>query len=140
MLDYVLAGLLAGSVGALVGPGAAGKTMLLMQKACDIAAGAPIGGGILTTNLLNSDGVAVAFFLAEETHGVKHHRLQAAIHAVRAMRQFNSTAAYNALVARFSQNLRVYTPSGALRITARGCLRSEAIECRAPHQQIAQDC
>ncbi|BCZ81924.1 replication protein A [Paraburkholderia terrae] len=130
MLDYVLAGLLAGSVGALVGPGAAGKTMLLMQTACDIAAGAPIGGGILTTNFLSSDGAGVAFFLAEETHAVMHHRLQAAIHAVRDMKQFNSTAACNALVARLSQNLRVYPLGGAGR-NARWSVGRSANETKA---------
>jgi len=130
MLDYVLAGLLAGSVGALVGPGAAGKTMLLMQTACDVAAGAPIGGGILTTNFLSSDGAAVAFFLAEETHAVMHHRLQAAIHAVRDMKQFNSTAACNALVARLSQNLRVYPLGGAGR-NARWSVGRSANETKA---------
>lgn len=113
MLDYVLPGLLAGSVGALVGPGAAGKTMLLMQTACDIAAGGAVGGGILAADLLCRDGAVVAFFLAEETHAVMHHRIQAAIHAVRDMKQFNSTAACNALVARLSQNLRVYPLGGA---------------------------
>lgn len=113
MLDYVLAGLLAGSVGALVGPGGAGKTMLLMQTACDIAAGAPIGGGILTAGFLSDDGAPVAFFLAEETHAVMHHRLQAAIHAVRHMTQFNSSAACNALVGRLSENLRIYPLGGA---------------------------
>lgn len=129
-LDYVLPGLLAGSVGALVGPGAAGKTMLLMQTACDIAAGAPIGGGILTTNYFGGDGAAVAFFLAEETHAVMHHRLQAAIHAVRDMKQFDSTAACSALVARLSQNLRVYPLGGAGR-NARWSVGRSANETKA---------
>ena len=129
-LDYVLPGLLAATVGALVGPGASGKTMLLMQTACDVAAGAPIGGGILTTGFLNDEGAPVAFILAEESRAVMHHRLQAAIHGVRCMTEFNNTDACNALVKRLSQNLRIYPMGGAGR-NARWSVGRSADEMKA---------
>jgi len=123
-LDYVLPGLLAASVGALVGPGASGKTMLLMQMACDIAAGAPIGGGILTTGFLNGVGAPVAFILAEESRSVMHHRLQAAISGVRCMKEFNNAKACSALVDRLDKNLRIYPLGGAGRIARWGVGRT----------------
>lgn len=43
-LDFVLPGLLPQSVGALISPGGAGKSMLTLQLACDIAAGSNLTG------------------------------------------------------------------------------------------------
>ncbi|WP_321906946.1 helicase RepA family protein [Paraburkholderia tropica] len=114
-LDYVLPGLLAATVGALVGPGASGKTMLLIQTACDIAAGAPIGGGILTTGFLNGVGAPVVLVFAEESRAVIHHRLQAAIQGMQSMREFKSASACSALAERLSKNLRIYPMGGATR-------------------------
>ncbi len=112
-LDYVLPGLLAATVGALVGPGASGKTMLLMQTACDIAAGAPIGGGILTTGFLYGEGAPVVLVFAEESRAVMHHRLQAAIQGMQSMQEFKTADACSELAERLSQNLRIYPLGGA---------------------------
>lgn len=115
-LDHVLPGLLAGTVGALVGPGGAGKTMLLMQIACDIAAGVPIGGGILTADLLKSEGAPVVFLLAEESQDVMRWRLQAALHGIQRMADFRDASACDALVERLSRHLRIYPLAGAGRL------------------------
>lgn len=72
-LDYVLPGLLAGTVGAIIGPGAMGKTMLLTQIACAMATGLPPLGGVL--GLSGSAPVKVVLFLAEESSLIMHHRL-----------------------------------------------------------------
>ncbi|MDR8402246.1 helicase RepA family protein [Paraburkholderia sp. USG1] len=119
-LDYVLPGFLASSVGALVGPGAAGKTMLLMQTACDIAAGAPVSGGILTADFLAEDGAPVVFLLAEESRAVMHHRLQSAIQNVQSMKEFQNFDACRALVERLNRNLHIYPMGGAGRLVQCG--------------------
>ncbi|AXF10005.1 DNA helicase [Paraburkholderia graminis] len=115
-LDHVLPGLLAGTVGALIGPGGVGKTMLLMQIACDIAAGKPVGGGILTPHKLSGTGAPVVFLLAEESRDVMQWRLQAALHGIQEMAEFKDAGACDALVERLSRHLLVYPLAGAKRL------------------------
>ncbi|SAL82715.1 Regulatory protein RepA [Caballeronia choica] len=112
-LDYVLPGLLAGTVGLLVAPGAMGKTTLLTQLACDIAAGAPVGGGILTSGLLNPAGERVVFFLAEESKAIMHHRLQAALAGVATMPAFQTKSSRDCLAERLATNLCIYPLAGS---------------------------
>ncbi|QKL60726.1 AAA family ATPase [Ralstonia solanacearum] len=76
-LDYVLPGLLVGTVGAIIGPGAMGKTMLLTQIACALASGLPPLGGAL--GLAGSAPVKVVLFLAEESCLIMHHRLHSIV-------------------------------------------------------------
>ncbi|MFM0654216.1 helicase RepA family protein [Paraburkholderia sediminicola] len=116
LLDHVLPGLLAGTVGALIGPGGVGKTMLLTQLACDIAAGAPVGGGLLTQERLAPEGAPVVLLLAEESQIIMRHRLQAAIQSIRRMDRFRDASACDALIARLSDNLRLYPLAGGGRI------------------------
>lgn len=47
-LDFVLPGLLAGTVGMIVGQGAVGKSMLSLQIGMSVAAGLPVAGGLWT--------------------------------------------------------------------------------------------
>jgi len=115
-LDHVLPGLLAGTVGLLVAPGAMGKTTLLTQLACDIAAGAPVGGGILTSELLNPAGERVVFFLAEESKAIMHHRLQAALAGVTTMPAFQTKSSRDSLAERLATNLCIYPLAGAGRL------------------------
>jgi hypothetical protein len=115
-LDYVLPGLLAGTVGVLVAPGAAGKTTLLTQLACDIAAGAPVGGGVLTSESLNPAGKRVVFFLAEESQAIMHHRIQAALEGVQRMAAFQTASACETLAQRLTANLHLYPLAGAGRL------------------------
>lgn len=70
-LDYVLPNLLAGSVGALVSPGGAGKSMLALQLAAQIAGGPDLLGlGELTAG-------SVVYLPAEDPPSAIHHRLHA---------------------------------------------------------------
>ncbi|MDR5819319.1 helicase RepA family protein [Caballeronia sp. LZ043] len=115
-LDHVLSGLLAGTVGALVGPGGVGKTMLLMQIACDIAAGLPVGGGVLTPGMVSNAGAPVVFLLAEESHDVMRWRLQAALQRIQEMAEFKDAGACDALVERLSRHLLVFPLAGKKRL------------------------
>lgn len=116
LLDHVLPGLLAGTVGALVAPGAAGKTMLLTQVACDIAAGAPVGGGIFPIAFNNPTGARVVLFLAEESQEVMHHRLLAALENMSQMAEFRQQSACDALAERLNENLHLYPLAGTERL------------------------
>ncbi|WP_175970906.1 helicase RepA family protein [Burkholderia sp. BCC0322] len=111
-LDYVLPGLLAGTVGLLVAPGATGKTTLLTQLACDIAAGMPVGGGILTSGLPDRSGERVVFFLAEESKAIMHHRLQAALAGVSTMPALQTKDSRDFLAEQLATNLHVYPLAG----------------------------
>lgn len=46
ILDYVLPGLLSGTVGLIVGQGAIGKSMLALQVGLSVATGQPVAGGL----------------------------------------------------------------------------------------------
>ncbi|QIE22928.1 AAA domain protein [Caballeronia sp. SBC2] len=115
-LDHVVPGLLAATVGVLVAPGAAGKTTLLTQLACDVAAGAPVGGGILTSQSLNSPGKRVVFFLAEESQAIMHRRVQAALEGMRGMPAFQKGSEREALAQQLTANLHLYPLAGAGRL------------------------
>ncbi|HAS6762870.1 TPA: AAA family ATPase [Vibrio parahaemolyticus] len=69
--DYVLPNMVAGTVGAIVSPGGAGKSMLALQLATQIAGG---------PDLLGFGGVpfgSVAYLPAEDPPSAIHHRLYA---------------------------------------------------------------
>ncbi|HGN8625356.1 helicase RepA family protein [Pseudomonas aeruginosa] len=70
-LDYVLPNMVAGTVGALVSPGGAGKSMLALQLAAQVAGG---------TDLLEVGGLPtgpVVYLPAEDPPTAIHHRLHA---------------------------------------------------------------
>lgn len=70
-LDYVLPNMVAGTVGALVSPGGAGKSMLALQLAAQIAGGTDLlEVGELPTGL-------VVYLPAEDPPTAIHHRLHA---------------------------------------------------------------
>lgn len=70
-LDFVLPGMLAGSVGALVSPGGAGKSMLVLQIAATLA------GGPDLLRLGQHDTGRVVYLPAEDPEPALHHRLHA---------------------------------------------------------------
>jgi len=80
-LDYVLPGLLAGTVGMLAGPGGVGKTMFELQLALAVACGGRICGGLFESGELNislsQKPAKVALVAAEESVEVFWHRLHA---------------------------------------------------------------
>lgn len=70
-LDYVLPNMVVGTVGALVSPGGAGKSMLALQLAAQIAGGTDLlGVGELPTG-------PVVYLPAEDPPAAIHHRLHA---------------------------------------------------------------
>jgi regulatory protein RepA len=75
-LDHVLPGLLAKTVGLLVGPGAVSKTMLSLQLGIAMATGTPVLEGLLGDTAA-SGPQRVVLVLAEETAEVVWHRLHA---------------------------------------------------------------
>lgn len=81
-IDYVLPNMVVGTVGALVSPGGAGKSMLILQLAVQIAGGPDLlGVGELTTG-------AVVYLPAEDPPVAIHHRLHAlGAHLTAAQRQ-----------------------------------------------------
>src|SRR5690606_41457288 len=81
-IDYVLPNMVAGTVGALVSPGGAGKSMLILQLAAQIAGGPDLlEVGELPTG-------AVVYLPAEDPPVAIHHRLHAlGTHLTAAQRQ-----------------------------------------------------
>lgn len=81
-IDYVLPNMVAGTVGALVSPGGAGKSMLILQLAAQIAGGPDLlEVGELPTG-------AVVYLPAEDPPVAIHHRLHAlGAHLTAAQRQ-----------------------------------------------------
>ncbi len=69
-MDYVLPGLLAGTVGAIVSPGGAGKSMLALQMAISIAGGVDL----LDLNVKRGQ---VVYLPAEDPNIALHHRFYA---------------------------------------------------------------
>ncbi len=75
VLDFVLPGLTAGSVGTIVGSGGVGKTTLLMQLGAALATGSPAFGNLIAPN---SYGPArVVLIAAEESSDILRIRLHA---------------------------------------------------------------
>ncbi len=70
-IDYVLPNMVAGTVGALVSPGGAGKSMLILQLAVQIAG----GPDLLEVGELRTG--AVVYLPAEDPPAAIHHRLHA---------------------------------------------------------------
>jgi RecA-family ATPase len=79
--DFVLPGLPVGTVGALVAPGATGKTLLLLQISVALAIGAPVlGGGMFSADgHVSTQPGKVVLVVAEETAALMHARLHAAL-------------------------------------------------------------
>jgi RecA-family ATPase len=77
-LDHVLPGLLAATVGLLVGPGAVSKTMLALQVGIAMATGTPMLGGLVgETGAGPLQPQRVVLVLAEESANIVWHRLHA---------------------------------------------------------------
>ena len=76
-LDFVLPGLLAGTVGALVGPGAVGKTMLALQAAVTVAGGADTLGLASMDSEWRCKTGKVVFLNVEDPEIVLVHRIHA---------------------------------------------------------------
>lgn len=74
-IDYVLPGMVAGTVGALIAPGGVGKSWLALQIAVAIAGGPDTTGEILGIERLNSECGQVLYLAAEDPEIAIQHRL-----------------------------------------------------------------
>lgn len=74
-LDFVLPGVLAGTVCTFIAPGGMGKTMLTTQLACEMAMGLPLLMG--TLDVPRTEPKKAVIFLAEESMAIMHHRVRA---------------------------------------------------------------
>lgn len=119
--DFVLPGLSTGTVGALVAPGATGKTLLLLQVCVSLAAGLPIlGGGLFSTEAPLRPS-KVVLVVAEETAALMHARLHAAVGELLGRLGadlFNETG--GGLADLLAQNLHIYPLAGRYRMLLDG--------------------
>jgi RecA-family ATPase len=124
VLDHVLPGLLRGSLGVLVAPGGHGKTMLLTQLACAIAAGLPVFDGVLHKS--DAEPAKVVMLLAEESHDTMHHRL----HAVAQVMLNRTGVSHLKLGARLAENLLLHALAGSalLKIDRAGVPSEELLD------------
>jgi len=106
-LDHVLPGLLAKTVGLLVGPGAVSKTMLSLQLGIAMATGTPVLEGLLGDTAA-SGPQRVVLVLAEETAEVVWHRL----HAIAAVQLAESDIDPAHSMALLEQNLVIHALGG----------------------------
>lgn len=88
-IDYVLPGMIAGTVGALVAPGGAGKSWLALQIAVAIAGGADTTG--LGLKALNRSPAKVLYLAAEDPDISIKHRLHTFSPGVRGDEQIISS-------------------------------------------------
>lgn len=109
-LDHVLPGLLTGTLGTLIAPGGLGKTMLLTQIGCAMAAGVPILEGGLP--MPSSPAAKVVLFLAEESAAVMHHRIQGAVAALLRSMGTVSRERRRELAEKLDTNLHIYPLGG----------------------------
>lgn len=108
-LDHVLPGLLAGTVGMLVGPGGVGKTMLELQLALALATGTPACGGLFAGLMPQAKPASVVLVTAEESAVVLQHRLHAIVCAQFAQRErFGISLGYEEFVTLLGANLRLF--------------------------------
>lgn len=110
MLDYVLPGLLPGTVGALIAPGSLGKTMLLMQIGCAMASRQPILGGALDSS--DPAPSKVVLFLAEEPPAIIHHRMHGISEQLQQSIVSLSRDTQHTFLAHLDDNLHIYPLSG----------------------------
>ena len=112
-LDFVLPGLVAGHVGAIVAPGSTGKSFLELQIGIGIAAAVPIAEGAFPTPTAPGKVVLLA---GEDDRVVLAHRLHAIVDCL-TYQGAASGALFPAidrgtLVARLQENLRIYPLQG----------------------------
>lgn len=116
-LDHVLPGLLAETVGLVVGPGAVSKTMLVLQMAIAMATGTPLLGGLVGGAGPRSAAPArVVLVLAEESAHVVWHRL----HAVASVQLASSGIDPHHAAELLSQNLVIHALAGQEQVNLLG--------------------
>lgn len=141
LLDHVLPGLLAGTVGMLAGAGGVGKTMLELQVAMAVACGGSICGGLFENGaggLLQSRKPGkVVMVAAEESVDLIWHRLQA---IVSVLFEHNHLLGVDATAAElmdlWSENIDLYPLAGVSRVT----LMDRELEKTESFKHLASAC
>jgi regulatory protein RepA len=121
--DFVLPGLSTGTVGALVAPGATGKTLLLLQVSAALAGGLPVLGGRFFSDAraLQADPAKVVLVVAEETASLMHLRLHAAVDALLTKsRRDLFDPSHERLMTLLQENLHIYPLAGQFRMLLDG--------------------
>lgn len=136
MPDFVLPGLPTGCVGAVVAPGATGKTMFLLQLCAALALGLPVfDEGLFGSAQEPAPPCKVVLVVAEETAELMHIRLHAV--AVELVRRCTSRGGdlSRDLAGLLAENLRIYPLAGGLpmRLDEHGeyCFGVEELEAMA---------
>ncbi len=136
VLDEVLPGLLAGTVGMLAGPGGVGKTMFELQLAIAIAAGLVDRDGLVsawTGGRLKPEPRRVILVAAEEPAEVLWHRLHAILRTLNLLEVLPSGEPMRQAVALLEDNLVIYPLAGQTRLNLiDGDLR------RTPHMEALE--
>jgi RecA-family ATPase len=118
--DFVLPGLPTGAVGAIVAPGATGKTLFLLQVCAAVATGTPVLGGLFEASLETTVPAKVVLIVAEETMDVMHTRLHAAVAQLLAQAPGLPQAEKLQLRNLLAEHLHVYPLAGTFRMLLDG--------------------
>lgn len=117
--DFVLPGLVAGSVGMLSGPGGVGKTMLELQLAVSLAAGLSRHDGLLGHDWgenLPDAPQRVILVAAEEPIEVIWGRIHAIVHSLNLRNTLPSDMSWDEFLLRLQANLHIHALGGAERV------------------------
>ena len=111
--DFVLPGLPVGAVGALVAPGATGKTMFLLQLCAALAMGVPaFDGALFDCEEPPPQAVKVTLVVAEETAQLMHIRLYAVAAEMLLRYGLQLDGEDGSLFSLLGENLRLYPLAG----------------------------
>lgn len=119
VLDEVLPGLLAGTVGMLAGPGGVGKTMFELQLGIAIAAGLVDRDGLVsawTGGRLKPEPRRVVIVAAEEPMEVLWHRLHAILRTLNLIEVLPGGESMRNAVELLAENLVIYALAGQARL------------------------
>lgn len=119
VLDEVLPGLLAGTVGMLAGPGGVGKTMFELQLLIAIAAGLADRDGLVsawTGGRMEPEPKRVVLVAAEEPTEVLWHRLHAVLRTLNLMEVVPGGEPMRQTVNLLKDNLVIYPLAGRTRL------------------------
>jgi regulatory protein RepA len=118
--DFVLPGLVSGSVGMLSGPGGIGKTMLELQLSVSLAAGLSRHDGLLGHDWganLPDTPQRVVLVAAEEPLDVIWRRIHAIVHSLNLRNTLPSDLSWDEFLVRLKANLHIHALGGAKRVS-----------------------
>lgn len=111
-LDFVLPGLPAGAVGALVAPGSSGKSFFTLQLAAALALGIPVAGGALPAPTKTGKTVLLASEESRAMLAVRLHALIAWLESANDFLPLEERIERERVVAVLSEHLQVYPLAG----------------------------